>query len=96
MANDNYTCMKYDKVLMKTKILIYVHDEKQSKALISILSRNQKFIKGSGQIEWLTTRISSIKKKLNSACKMSFHLITNCLITVLHVTQFFQYEGVDV
>lgn len=51
MANDNYTCMKYDKVLMKTKILIYVHDEKQSKALISILSRNQKFIKGSGQIE---------------------------------------------
>lgn len=62
MANDNYTCMKYDKVSMKTKILIYVHDEKQPKALISILRRNQIFIKGSGQIEWLTTRISSIKK----------------------------------
>lgn len=62
MVNENYTCMKYNEVSMETKILIAVHDEKQSKALISILSRNQKFIKGSGQIEWLTTRISSVKK----------------------------------
>lgn len=51
IVNDNYTCMKYNEVSMETKILIAVHDEKQSKALISILSRNQKFIKGSGQIE---------------------------------------------